>query len=152
MSPAFQAEHIRATAAELRASEGEKALTPERLAFVVRAIQLTRDVGNLDSAATVHCLGCYLMQFVIRLVDSGSSPALNSLFQQLAQLDPESASAIELKREIDRIYDTILAASFQEFGEREIATLLREHPAEFWRLYKDGARQFSPEVNPVLGE
>ena len=75
-----------------------------------------------------------------------------SLFQQLSQLDPESASAIKIKREVDRIYDALLAASFQEFGEHEIAMLLREHPTEFWRLYNEGARQFSPEANPALGK
>ena len=149
MPPASQAEHISATAAELRAIADDDTLTPTRLAFVVRSIQLTRDVGQLDHAATVHCLGCYLMQLVIHLIDSGRSPGLNSLFQRLSELDPESASAIKIKREVDRIYDALLAASFREFGEHEIAMLLREHPAEFWRLYNEGARQFQPRANPA---
>jgi hypothetical protein len=71
---------------------------------------------------------------VNRVMIGRSSPALNALSDGSEQADVDA--------EFDRIWDEITAATFEEYGERELAIMHRFERKTFDDRCEEGAKKF----------
>jgi hypothetical protein len=101
----------------------------------LRAIQAMRDAGVLDEIEA-HFLISQFVDFIVahRVMIERSSPALNALSDGSEEADVDA--------EFDRIWDEITAATFEEYGEPELATMHRFDRQKFDDRCDEGEKKF----------
>jgi hypothetical protein len=107
---------------------------------LLRAAQAMRDAGVIDMSESHYLVSRAIISIAeYRIFAERTSPPLQAITNK-EDVDPQEAQ--ELESEFDRVSDAITAATFEEFGEAELAAMLRHDRRRFDERYDEGERRF----------